>query len=346
VNVIRGPVLAALMFVAVIGCKSEPKILSLTGPTTGSAGDALEFRVRGEDPGGRDLSYEMDWGDTSSLAWTAPYASGKEATLRHVYTDTGEFRVRAKARTDSENESTWSDSVRVLVHPPEAPQVSIEAVDTGKVLRLSWTAVPGADSYRVTFDGAGLTTTGLSVDIGGPMQLMSVYALSGTLKGDAAYIDCTPVVSTFTVYSDSDTTKPCAFGFAPDGTATDYLLQPQNYTYLDFVVDDKYTPVGLVNAGDYLWPQSPKLNGLIEASWSDFDAYDMAASTGAGYMTQSAISAGGLYAFWNGLNAHWSTGDRFCKAKVISIEQAGSAQKVTMKVACQKIGGLRWLKTQ
>jgi len=352
VNSSRALALAVLALLIVVGCKSEPKvpsIVSLTGPADGSLGDTLDFKVKGEDPDGRDLSYEMDWGDTSSLAWTAPHPSGKEVTLQHVYADTGLFRVRAKARTNAENESEWSDSIQVhvQVERPPMPVVSYEAVDTGRVLRVSWTAVPQADSYWVTFDGTKVATTNLTMDVGGPARQVSVCAFRQNTRSDDAIIDCTPVISTITAYSKSDTTQPCAFGFTTDGTITTYRLQQQNYTYLDLVLDDEfYTPVGLINAGDYGWPQNEKVNTLIDAGATDFNAFELAAAPGSGFMTQLQITPGGLYALWLSVTYQWNTGDRYCKAKVVTIEQSGSAQKVTLKIAYQKIGGLRWLKTQ
>lgn len=352
VNVIRAVAVAVLVVLILVGCRTTPKVSSepavtkLSGPSSGFPGDTLSFKVTGVDPDGRDLSYEMDWGDTSGPVWTTTHPSGNEVTLQHVYSDTGTFAVRAKARTSSENESKWSDTVLVQVVEVwlPAPAVVCEAISEGLALQLTWTAVVHADSYRVTFDTTVLTTPCTGMSWFAPARLISVRALRGSTKGEPAYVDCTPVMTTFTVYSRSDSTQPCAFGFSLDGTCTTYLPLSWNYSLIDFVVDDiNMLPIGLVNGGDHGWPGNMDANTLVGAGTSDFDAFEYAGLTG--FSTRLEIVSGQVYAFWLSTSVFWSTADHFCKAKVISIEQTANGQKVAMKVVYQKVGGLRWLKT-
>lgn len=343
---------ATLMVLILTGCKSKlTKVSGLTGPASGSPGDTLDFKVTGEDADGRDLSYEADWGDTSSLAWTAPYPSGKQVTLQHVYNDTGLFRVRAKARTGSDNESDWSDFVQVRVREawPEKPTVVCEAINTGTDLRLFWAAVIGARSYEIKTYDSTYTTTSLSFDVAAPTAVIEVRAVHGNSKSDPATIDCRVVeTSSLVLYgsSDPDTNHVPGLAFTHDGSAVVLSLADANKASLDFVCDNKYLlPVGFVNAGDYGWPQNSRVNALMAAGTTDYDAFVEAAAPG-GYMTELEIAANGVYALWLSDSWTWSINDHFCKAKIVSIEDAGGVPKVTLNVGYQRIGGLRWVVSQ
>jgi len=341
---------AALMVLVVTGCRSKSvTVASLTGPTSGDTGDTLDFNVAGEDPDGRDLSYGMDWGDTSSLAWTAPYPSGTQVTLQHVYRDTGFFHVRAKARAGAADESEWFGPVRVHIREewPEKPAVALEAINTGAALRLCWTAVVNAKSYEVKTDDSTYTTTSLSFDVTTPTAIIEVRAVNGNNKSDPATIECRVVqTASLMLYgiSDPDPNHPSGLAFAVDGSAIALSLADDNKAWLDFVCDDQnVSPVGFVNAGDYGWPQNSEINTLMDAGTTDYDAFVEAAASG--YVPQLVISANAVYAIWLSNSVTWTTSDHFCKAKIIAIEDVGGAKKVTCNVGYQLIGGLRWLMT-
>jgi len=142
--------------------------------------------------------------------------------------------------------------------------------------------------------------------------------------------------------SDPNPDNPSGLAFNADGSAVAKSLADANKASLDFVCDDvNMSPVGMVNAGDYGWSQNSKINTLMDAGTSDYDAFGEAAASG--YTTQLGIGVNGVYALWLSTSTNWTTSDHFCKAKIISIEDIGGVQKVTCRVAYQKIGGLRWL---
>jgi hypothetical protein len=145
--------------------------------------------------------------------------------------------------------------------------------------------------------------------------------------------------------SDANANDPSGLSFTASGSASALSLADANKAAIDFVCDDQQasvTPVGLINAGDYSWTQNTKLNTLMDAGTTDFDAFELAASTG--YTTQLTTGTNGVYAIWLSSSATWTTSDHFAKAKIISVEQpSGTYYKVTLRLAYQKIGGLRWL---
>jgi hypothetical protein len=225
------------------------------------------------------------------------------------------------------------------------PNVTTEAINTGSTLRLTWTAVTDAQSYEIKTDDSTHNTTNLSFDVTGPTGTIEVRAVNGSDKSDPATIDCKVVeTSSLVLYGMSDVNPdhPSGLAFTTSGSASALSLDDANKASLDFVCDDvNITPVGVVNAGDYGWTQNSKVNTLMDAGTTDYDAFGFAA--GSGYTTQLGIGTNGVYALWLSNSQTWTSSDHFCKAKIISIEDVGGSQKVTLKVAYQKIGGLRWL---
>lgn len=230
----------------------------------------------------------------------------------------------------------------------DKPNVSTEAVSSGATLRLTWTAITDAKSYEITTDDSTFTTTSTSFDVSTPTGTIEVRAVNGSDKSDPATIDCKVVeTSSLVLYgiSDANANDPSGLSFTASGSASALSLADANKAAIDFVCDDQQasvTPVGLINAGDYSWTQNTKLNTLMDAGTTDFDAFELAASTG--YTTQLTTGTNGVYAMWLSSSATWTTSDHFAKAKIISVEQpSGTYYKVTLRLAYQKIGGLRWL---
>ena len=229
----------------------------------------------------------------------------------------------------------------------DRPTVTYEAIGDGGTLRLSWTAVTDANSYEIATDDSIYTTTTMSFDVMYPTSMIEVRAVNGNDESDPAMIDCkvveTPSIVLYGI-SDVEPTHPSGLAFTTSGSASALSLDDANKASLDFVCDDQQTtvlPVGLINAGDYSWTQNDKVNTLMDAGTTDFDAFGLAAATG--YTTQLATAANGVYALWLSTSTSWTPSDHFCKMKVVSVEQVGGAYKVTLNVADQKIGGLRWL---
>lgn len=240
---------------------------------------------------------------------------------------------------------TGCDTI-VTLDKPTVSKAALET-DKGGTLRLTWTAVTDAQSYEITTDDSVYTTTSTSFDVTTPSATVEVRAVNGNDKSDPAIIDCKVVeTSSIVLYgiSDVDPTHPSGLAFTASGSASAMSLDDANKASLDFVCDDQQAtvlPVGLINAGDYSWPQNAKVNTLMDAGVTDFDAFTLAAATG--YTSQLATAANGVYAVWLSSSATWTANDHFAKVKIVTIEDVGGAKKVTLNVAYQPIGGLRWL---
>jgi hypothetical protein len=223
----------------------------------------------------------------------------------------------------------------------DKPNVSTEAVSTGATLRLTWTAITDAKSYKITTDDSIYTTTSTSFDVASPTSEIKVVAVNGNDESDPATIDCKVVeTATFEVYgiSDPDTTHRSAFGFNADGSMTSYSITQANYAAMDFYADDvNFTVMTLVNPGDQSW--NAKGNATAVSASTVYDDCNLAPAPGT-YDTQQSIENGGVYFLWlDRTNNSWDATDNYAKAKVVSIQ----GPLVTLKVGYQKIAGLRWL---
>jgi|GEM_PF-1413240 len=102
---------------------NPPTIPTITGPTSGVAGEEYTYTFVSTDPEGDNVYYEIDWGDNSSLEVEGPYASGEEVTLTHTWDAQGTYYIRALAKDVHEAQSEWGTLKVVMpkyLHSPMA----------------------------------------------------------------------------------------------------------------------------------------------------------------------------------------------------------------------------------
>jgi len=230
-----------------------------------------------------------------------------------------------------------------LIDDLTTPNVTQVAINEGAQLRLNWAPVKGAQGYKIDVDGTEYTTTETTYDVDGPAKMITVLAYSGASESNKWSLNLTPVMTqTLEVWGISEPSpdNPSSFGFNTDGTITTYSINAANYPAMDYYMEDTQLPgMNIVNPGDRGW--NAKGNAAKAAGTTDFDAATIADAPG-GYTTQQQLAVGGVYFLWlDRTNNNWDVTDNFAKAKVVSIQ----GTKVTMQVAYQKVGGLRWLKT-
>lgn len=115
---------AFVFLFATCGRNKPPSVPELSGPISGRPGERLIFNVVANDPEGKEVSYKISWGDTSSVDWSSSYLSGQPVRREHIYADTGVYVIRAMARDPELKESGWSADWNVIIKflPPHAPQ--------------------------------------------------------------------------------------------------------------------------------------------------------------------------------------------------------------------------------
>ena len=127
----------------------------ISGPEGGGVGEFYEYSFVSTDFNLDDLYYFIDWGDGNIEEWVGPYASGEEVTISHLWSEIGEYEIRAKARDISENESDWSEPFDVIIsNPPIKP--TINGPISGKIgdvyTYFATTTDPDGDQIYYMFD--------------------------------------------------------------------------------------------------------------------------------------------------------------------------------------------------
>ena len=86
-----------------------PSIPSITGTTNGDVGTSYTYTFTSTDLDGDQVSYYVEWGDTTNTGWFGPYASGAPQTKSHTWTSQGTFTIKAKAKDIHGAESDWGE---------------------------------------------------------------------------------------------------------------------------------------------------------------------------------------------------------------------------------------------
>jgi len=80
----------------------------ITGPTSGNAGTSYSYTFTSTDGDGDQVSYYVEWGDTTNTGWFGPFASGATQTKSHTWTSQGSYTIKAKAKDVHGAESAFN----------------------------------------------------------------------------------------------------------------------------------------------------------------------------------------------------------------------------------------------
>lgn len=234
------------------------------------------------------------------------------------------------------------------IEAPGKPNVTYEPIENGAKLRLTWTAVTDADGYNIYVDGEKDTSiTGTSIDVAGPAKKIEVSAYKGKEEGEKWTLDLTPTYTpALTLYGASDPSPdhPSGLALKDAGAVALAIGVEANKPEIDYVFDDRgnFAPMSIVNPGDYTPQINSKGNAVSDATTGSFDDADIAPAPGSYETQRSPISQNAVYYLWlDRNNNNYSTDDNFAKIQIISI----SGTVVNIKVAYQKVKGLRWVVT-
>ena len=98
---------AAYIFGKNIQENIPPTKPTITGPTSGSPGDIINYSFKSTDPEGEQVYYWIEWGDGTVEEWLGPYKSGMEIFVSHSWAEKGTYTVKAKAKDIWDAESDW-----------------------------------------------------------------------------------------------------------------------------------------------------------------------------------------------------------------------------------------------
>jgi hypothetical protein len=91
---------------------SPPNKPTISGPSDGYKNQLLTFGFKTTDPEGDSVSYQINWGDssTSNLGFSA---SGAWAYMNHRYIHTGTYYIKVRAKDGDGLWSSWSSGHRI-----------------------------------------------------------------------------------------------------------------------------------------------------------------------------------------------------------------------------------------
>jgi len=84
---------------------TKPNKPTIDGPATGKIKTSYDYNFTATDPDGFNISYFVDWGDTTNSGWTEFVASGTKITLNHTWNKKGSYTIKCKVRDLAHNES-------------------------------------------------------------------------------------------------------------------------------------------------------------------------------------------------------------------------------------------------
>ena len=85
----------------------------------GGVGVEKEFTFKSTDPDGHDVYYYVEWGDDSIEEWVGAFTSSEVAVIKHTYSETGTYTVRAKAKDIYDAEGEW------MIHIVQMPKARL-----------------------------------------------------------------------------------------------------------------------------------------------------------------------------------------------------------------------------
>jgi len=85
-----------------------PSIPSISGPEKGGIRKDTFFTISSTDDLSNNISYWVDWGDSTTSDWIGPYTAGEVFTLNHSWMNRGMYSIRCKARDEYGLESDWA----------------------------------------------------------------------------------------------------------------------------------------------------------------------------------------------------------------------------------------------
>jgi hypothetical protein len=87
---------------------SPPDKPTITGEVNGKPNTEYEYKFVSTDPEGDNITYCIKWGDDAEEVCIGPYPSGAEASTTHIWSEKGNYIIKAKARDVNGTESNWA----------------------------------------------------------------------------------------------------------------------------------------------------------------------------------------------------------------------------------------------
>ena len=92
---------------------NPPENLTISGPSSGKINVEYSFSAMAVDPDRDNVSFLFDWGDGTDSGWAEYVPSGTIVNVSHIWTKTGTYEIKVKAKDIYGYESEWSEPLPV-----------------------------------------------------------------------------------------------------------------------------------------------------------------------------------------------------------------------------------------
>jgi hypothetical protein len=149
-----------------VSSSEPPTVPVIDGPHNGKIGTEYDYNFISTDPEGSQIYYYVEWGDGTNSDWIGPYPSGEYANASHIWTDIGNYEIKAKARDNESVQSVWSPPYPVNI---DMPLLDIDTISGGlfkvNAIIKNTGGVEATDvNWKIALDGGafiGKETTGI-----------------------------------------------------------------------------------------------------------------------------------------------------------------------------------------
>lgn len=122
-----------------------------SGPTNGETNSEYTYSSITTDQDNDQVYYLFNWGDKTDSGWLGPYESGIECTASHSWSGQGIYHVSVKAKDTENLESTWSESLPVMIGNGEKPIITFTMCRIKEIGSIEGIGHGEADwSYRIS----------------------------------------------------------------------------------------------------------------------------------------------------------------------------------------------------
>lgn len=152
-----------------------PNTPTITHPTgNANYNTNTTFTIRGSDPDGDSVFYEIDWDNDGNFDdTTSPLVPSNTAVQKiKAFQTTGPVTVKARTVDSAGLRSGWGQ-VQIIVNPPPAPEVTLEAAINGGSFNTGNQTVNPSDSVSLRWSATDATScsgTGAGFNTGGSVS--------------------------------------------------------------------------------------------------------------------------------------------------------------------------------
>jgi sugar lactone lactonase YvrE len=109
------------MVFLVLACRPEirpPSVVAIAGPDSTVVGVPVAFSVTVGDQNSARVAAQLDWGDSSTTAWSPSIAPGDTIEVQHAFGNAGPNVIRVRTRTREGKQTGWLRGAGLTVLPP------------------------------------------------------------------------------------------------------------------------------------------------------------------------------------------------------------------------------------